>query len=233
MEADSRQSRRTYNEYCAVAKGLDVIGDRWSLLLARELLLGPKRYKDLLAALPGIGTNLLAQRLRELERVGVVGRATLPPPAGSSVYRLTPHGEALQPVVGAIGRWGAAFLGAPEPDDVMVPGAYFVAMRHSFKSDRAGDLAETYELHVDGRVFAVQVQNSACTTAEAPASAPDAVFRLDVQTLNALLLEGLDPDDAVAQGRVDLSGDSAALRRFIHVFVIRDPKASTLGARST
>src|ERR671923_2379364 len=95
-------AKRSYNQYCAVARGLDVIGERWTLLLVRELLLGPKRYGDLLAASPGIGTNLLADRLREMEAAGLVERVTLPPPARSTVYQLTEAGSALEPVMIAL-----------------------------------------------------------------------------------------------------------------------------------
>ena len=120
---------RSYGQYCALAKALDVIGDRWTLLLVRDLLLGPKRYKDLLSGLPGIGTNLLADRLKELEATGLIERTVLPPPAGSTVYQLTETGQALEPVMVSLGRWGARFLGAPKKTDVMLPRAYFVAMR--------------------------------------------------------------------------------------------------------
>src|SRR5437763_15979991 len=106
-------TRRSYSQYCAVARGLDVIGDRWMLLIVRDLLLGPKRYTDLLDGLPGIGTNLLALRLREMEQAGLVERAVLPPPVGSAVYQLTAAGRALAPVMVSLGRWGARFLGEP------------------------------------------------------------------------------------------------------------------------
>src|SRR5438105_13791967 len=123
-----RTPRRSYDQYCAVARGLDVIGDRWTLLLVRDLLLGPKRYKDLLSGLPGIGTNLLAARLKELEAAGLIERTGLPPPAGSAVYQLTETGQASETVMTALARWGARFLAPPKKTDVMVPRAYFVAM---------------------------------------------------------------------------------------------------------
>src|SRR5262252_5679614 len=94
------RTARSYNQYCAVARGLDVIGERWTLLIIRDLLVGPKRYKDLLDGLPGIGTNLLAARLRELEKKGIVRRTVLPPPAASTVYELTETGQALEPAMG-------------------------------------------------------------------------------------------------------------------------------------
>ena len=138
-------ARRSYSQYCAVARGLDLIGDRWTLLMVRDMLLGPKRFKDILESLPGIGTNLLSTRLRELEEAGLIERAVLPPPAGSAVYRLTANGEALEPVVVALGRWGGRFLGEPLPTDVFIPSAYFVAMRASFRPERAVALNERYE----------------------------------------------------------------------------------------
>ena len=125
-------TKRSYKQHCAVARGLDVIGDRWTLLLVRELLLGPKRYGDLLAASPGIGTNLLADRLREMETEGLIERVTLPPPAGSTVYRLTEGGAELETVVRAIGRWGSRLMGPRRPDEHLSVGAYFVAFRERF-----------------------------------------------------------------------------------------------------
>src|SRR5437588_10026027 len=137
-----KSPRRSYDQYCAVARGLDVIGDRWTLLIVRDLLLGPKRYKDLLSGLPGIGTNLLADRLKELEGAGLIERAVLPPPAGSTVYQLTERGLAMEPVMIALGRWGARFLGAPNKSDVMVPRAYLVAMRGVFDGGAGAVLSE-------------------------------------------------------------------------------------------
>src|SRR5947209_20582039 len=140
----ARASPRSYDQYCAIARGLDVIGDRWTLLLVRDLLLGPKRYKDLLSGLPGIGTNLLADRLRELEGAGLIERTILPPHAGSTVYQLTEAGQALEPSAVALRRWGARFMGPPRKTDVLVPRAYFVAMRGVFNPQAAAGLTETY-----------------------------------------------------------------------------------------
>src|SRR5215211_4757632 len=104
-------NRRSYGQYCAMARALDVLGDRWTLLIVRELLTGPKRFKDLLEGLPGIGTNLLAGRLKDLAGAGVLRRTTLPPPAGSSVYELTERGRELEPVLMGLARWGLDLLG--------------------------------------------------------------------------------------------------------------------------
>ena len=163
-----KSPRRSYDQYCAVARGLDVIGDRWTLLIARDLLLGPKRYKDLLSGLPGIGTNLLADRLKELEGAGLIERAVLPPPAGSTVYQLTETGLALEPVMIALGRWGARFLGAPKKSDVMVPRAYFVAMRGVFDREAAAALSEIYEVRIADLVFEVRPHPGASRSRDGP-----------------------------------------------------------------
>jgi DNA-binding HxlR family transcriptional regulator len=210
--------KRSYNQYCAVARGLDMIGDRWTLLLIRELLLGPKRYGDLLVASPGMGTNLLADRLRQMEAEGLVERATLPPPAGSTVYRLTEAGAELETVVGAIGRWGMRFMGQRRRAEHLSPGAYFVAIRGRFRPDRAARLREAYEFRVDGRVFEVRLDNETCTTSEGTANGPVAVFTMDVETLNQLFLSEVTAAKAIRDGTVQVAGDAAALARFQDVF---------------
>jgi DNA-binding HxlR family transcriptional regulator len=210
----TKSSPRSYDQYCAVARGLDVIGDRWTLLLVRDLLLGPQRYKDLLSGLPGIGTNLLADRLRELEGAGLIERTVLPPPAGSTVYQLTEAGQALEPAVVALGRWGARFLGAPKKTDAMVPRAYFVAMRGVFNPDVAVGVTETYEVRIADLVFEVRVADGRLTTREGRASNPDVVMTMSVETLNDLMFQLITPAAALVKGRVDVKGDGRAFERF-------------------
>ena len=108
---------RSYNQFCALAKALDIVGERWTLLITRELLSGPKRFKDLHDALPGIGTNLLSTRMKEMERHELVARGKLPPPAASAIYELTDRGRELGSVVGALTKWGFSLLGSPKPDE--------------------------------------------------------------------------------------------------------------------
>jgi DNA-binding HxlR family transcriptional regulator/putative sterol carrier protein len=200
-----------------------VIGERWTLLIVRDLLLGPKRYKDLLDGLPGIGTNLLADRLKEMERLGLVERTVLPPPAGSSVYQLTEAGQALEPALMAIGRWGARYLaGGPKRSDILMPRAYFVAIRAAFRGELSKGLHETYEFRIGNLgVFEVRVEDARAFTAERQARQPDATFSMDVQTLNALLFQVLSPKDALATGRVQVQGDRGALERFIKMFALK------------
>ena len=219
-----RTPRRSYDQYCAVARGLDVIGDRWTLLLVRDLLLGPKRYKDLLSGLPGIGTNLLADRLKELEAAGLIERTVLPPPAGSAVYQLTETGQSLETVMTALGRWGARFLGPPKKTDVMVPRAYFVAMRGVFSPEPAAGITLTYEVRIGDLVFEVRVADGRLTTREGAVRNPDVVLSMEVETLNALMFHTLTPAAALASGRVKIGkGDLKALERFIAIVGFHRP----------
>jgi DNA-binding HxlR family transcriptional regulator len=113
---------KRYDQYCPVAHALDLVGERWALLVVRELMHGPKRYTDLAEHLPGIGTNILASRLRDLEACGIVAKRKLPPPAASRVYELTEYGRGLRTVVRELALWGARSLGPPTPDDELFPG---------------------------------------------------------------------------------------------------------------
>lgn len=211
-------SKRSYNQYCAIARGLDVIGDRWTLLLVRELMLGPKRYGDLLAGSPGMGTNLLADRLREMESAGLVERVVLPPPAGSTVYQLTEAGSALEPVMMALGRWGRRFMGPIRPDEYLSPGAFFIALRARFEPENAAGLREAYEFRIDGRVFEVRVEDGVCVTSEGRANAPVATITLDVETFTEIFFGRLTAEEALGSERVQVTGDKAALARFQKAF---------------
>lgn len=113
---------KRYEQYCAIAHALELVGERWSLLIVRELLTGPKRYTDLSGSLPRIGTNVLAARLKELEAGGILTKRRLPPPTPAQVYELTPYGESLRPVMRELALWGIRSLGAPEDDDEFAPG---------------------------------------------------------------------------------------------------------------
>jgi DNA-binding HxlR family transcriptional regulator len=149
--------KRSYGQYCTVARALDVVGERWTLLLVRELSTGPKRFKDLLEGLPGIGTNLLASRLKSLEEQGIICRDTLPPPAGSNVYELTELGGSLEPVIVALSRWGARLLDVPREGENLRAGWAAVAMRSVLGAGSAGGRPGTYEFRIDGEVFHLRV----------------------------------------------------------------------------
>ena len=218
MKSSDATRKRSYDQYCALARALDVVGERWTLLLVRELLLGPKRYKDLLAGLPGIGTNLLAERLRHLEQLGLTRRRALPPPAGSTVYELTELGERLEPAVMELGRFGAHFLGEPRERDARHPGWFFVSIRATFRPELAVDLDESYEFRIADEVFHVVIEGGRLTSGQGAATQPDVVVSTDLETFIALLAQRLEPANALATRAVEIEGDPAALSRFIEIF---------------
>lgn len=177
------------------------------MLIVRELLTGPKRFKDLLEGLPGIGTNLLAGRLKDLEGYGVVRRATLPPPAASRVYELTELGRSLEPVVMGLAQWGLEFLGASREEDDRQPAWAMVALRSVLKAEATGETRESYEFRVDDEVFHVWVANGETEVRQGSAPDPDLVVHSDTQTLLAVAAGRMEPAEAVASGAVGMEGD--------------------------
>src|ERR671917_2958010 len=200
-------SKRSYNQYCAVARAMDIVGERWTLLIVRELLPGPKRFKDLLEGLPGIGTNLLTARLKDLESHGVVRRATLPPPAASRVYELTELGRSLEPVVMGLARWGLEFLGASREEDDRQPAWAVVALRSVLATDATEATRESYEFHVDDEVFHVWIEDGGPEVRQGSAPDPVLVVRSDFQTLLAVAAGRIEPSEAVASGAIGTEGD--------------------------
>src|SRR5437870_11553156 len=139
---------RTYGQFCGLARALELVGERWALLIVRDLLVGPHRFTDLRQGLPRIPTNVLSDRLKELEHAGVVRRRALPRPAASVVYELTAYGSELDEVVLRLGLWGAQSLGEPRPGEIMTADAMVMAFRSSFVPEAAGDLQMSYVLHL-------------------------------------------------------------------------------------
>jgi DNA-binding HxlR family transcriptional regulator/putative sterol carrier protein len=217
-------ARRTYGDQCGIARALDVVGDRWALLVVRELILGPKRFTDLRAGLPGASPNVLAQRLQELERQGVVGRHRLAPPAGSRVYELTPWGRRLEPIVLALGDWGLA-VPAPEPASLSVDSAvltlsnYFDGTLH-----RDGDVV--IELRIGEDRFSVRVRAGDIEVRRGFADRPDAVVETDPWTLIGLYGDEALTGEAAAAGRVTVTGDVRAASRLFGAVQVPAPPAA-------
>jgi len=209
--------KRTYGDSCGIARALDLVGERWALLVVRELLLGPKRFTDLRAGLPNLGPDVLTQRLRELASAGVVVRRKLDPPAGAWVYELTDRGRELESVVIGLGRWGAL---APFPPGEMRIGvdSTVLALQTLFDAEAAADLDATLELRLDGQRFSVAVTAGMLAVARGPADGPDAAIETDPGTLTGLLWGGLSPADAEGTGSVIFEGKRAAIRRFLKLF---------------
>jgi DNA-binding HxlR family transcriptional regulator len=208
---------RKFDQYCPVAHALSLVGERWSLLIVRELLHGPKRYTDLTHGLPGIGTNILAARLRELEACGVVQKRTLPPPAASTVYELTEYGAGLKEALYALARWGARTIGPPGPDDELYPEWGVNALPALFNVEAARGLTETYVLVVDGDAFTARVVNGALDASMGAAEDADVVVEVDMETFFGLASGELAPRNAVKSGRVRVRGTLEALERCFRV----------------
>lgn len=210
-------SKRTYGDRCGVARALDLLGERWALLVIRELLLGPKRFTDLRAGLPHVAPDVLSQRLRELEQAGVVQRRKLAPPAASRVYELTDRGQELEPVVLALGRWGSR---APFPSDDAVFGAdsAILALKTLFTPSAAKGLNARYELRLGEHSFGARVRNGKLEVSRGDAGRADASIQTDPATLAGLLWHGRRLAPALRSGEVRIEGDRAAAERFFSLF---------------
>ena len=209
---------RSYGQFCTLARTLDVVGQRWTLLVLRDLMLGAKRFTDLLDGLPGIGRNLLTERLRQLESAGLITRDHLPAPAASRVYQLTDDGRALGPAMAALGRWGAERLDKPEPDLAFRPAWMVFPLAYMADPEAAGGVHEVYELRVDGETFHLRVSDGAIEPRAGAGSDPVLVMRLATATLRELFTWELAPADAISQGRIEVEGEPPALRRFMAIF---------------
>jgi DNA-binding HxlR family transcriptional regulator len=210
---------RTYGQFCGVAHAMELVGERWALLVIRDLIPGPKRFTDLRNGLPRIPTNILSARLKELEGSGVIQRRLLPRPQGSVVYELTDYGRELEDVVLRLGLWGARSLGRPRPDDVVTADSLIMALRTTYVPDAAGGLHVGYELRVGDVVVHARIDDGALEVARGPLPDPDLVIETGAE-LRALLAREIGPGEAGAGGHVRLTGDSALLERFVEVFRI-------------
>ena len=220
---------RRYRDACGAAQGLDLVGERWTLLVVRELLLGPKRFTDLRAGLPGISSNILADRLETLEISGVARRRTLPPPAASKVYELTEWGSELGPVVEAIGRWGVRSPWRSEEDEIGVDGL-MVSFRTMFDPGAAGDLEASYEMVLGDQVFGLEVEDGSIRVYRGAPSDPDAGIGTDANTLGTLVYEGRDLDEALRSGDIEIEGDRSAVERLTGLFALPEPAPKPAGA---
>jgi DNA-binding HxlR family transcriptional regulator len=204
---------RSYDEYCAIAKSLDVVGDRWTLLIVRELAMrGASRYTDLRNGLPGIASNLLADRLRDLEAAGVVAREEAPPPVATTLFRLTPRGEGLRPVLDELLRWGLPLMTDQRPDDV-VRSQWLAAALELMLSDQQPDgPAVTLELQIGEEPIVIEAGGGSTDVRLGAAESPDATLIGPARSTLGLLLGLLDLDAAEAAG-VRFQGDPAVLAR--------------------
>jgi len=223
---------RSYGQYCGVTKAVELIGERWALLIVRDLLVGPRRYTDLKQGLPKIPTNILSTRLKELQEGGVVRRVPLV--NCGLVYELTPYGRELEPIVLALGRWGFQQMGEPEPGDVVTADSLTMALRTAFQPDAAAALpAADYELHVGDVTLRVQVDGRGLRITQLAPPAPPIGGRLPEGEPELVFAAGpgirrvisgeLTPADAIDQDVLAVvGGDGSLLERFAATFHI-DP----------
>jgi DNA-binding HxlR family transcriptional regulator len=225
-------TKRTYCDGCAAAHALDLIGERWALLVVRELLLGPKRFTDLRAGLPGVSPNVLAQRLRELEGAGVVRRRKLARPAASRVYELTEWGMGLEPVIISLGRWGARSPLRPR-DAALGVDSFILSLRTMFDPHSAGGLTASYELcfgeEEEKECFSAVVAEGRFEVARwgsAATKEPEAIIEADPLTLAALVYEGRSLAEALRSGEIRIEGSEEAVERFLKLFPLPAPAAA-------
>jgi DNA-binding HxlR family transcriptional regulator/putative sterol carrier protein len=214
--------KRSYGDACRFAFALDLVGERWALLVVRELLLGPKRFTDLRRGLPNASPNILSERLRELEQGGVVHRRKLPPPAAAQVYELTEWGRELEPVVTRLGAWGARSPLPPESQEIG-PDSIVLALRSLFDRGAADGLEASCELRLDGEPFAVRVASGELELARGEIADPTVAIATDPGTFAALLTGQLPLAAAIESGAANVEGTRKEASRFLALFPMPEP----------
>jgi DNA-binding HxlR family transcriptional regulator len=206
---------RSYGQYCSIAKALDVVGDRWSLLIIRELLIrGGLRYTDLKDGLPGIASNLLSDRIRQLESAGLVRREDAPPPIATTLFHLTEAGQELLPVLDAIGRWGVRFMTDPSEDDVFL-GQWFAFPVSLFLHDREPDgPSASIELRAASSPVVVEVSDGSVRMRLGGAAAPDLILEGEPRLILGIFVGVITAAEAADLG-LHISGDVNLLHRVL------------------
>lgn len=212
----------SYRQYCPIAHALDVIGDRWSLLIARELFLGPKRFTDLREGMPRIGTNSLTDRLKVLEQAGVISRRTLPPPAASTVYELTDRGRELEDVIVALARWGGPSLGSRAAEQTISADSVMLALRAIFSTAAERGLRGHYSVHVEEASFeetlGVRCGENGMEVSRQLEVSEGVTILTDVETIYAIASGNETLRRAVECGRIQLNGEPNRQSRLLQAF---------------
>jgi DNA-binding HxlR family transcriptional regulator len=210
---------RGYGQYCGLARALELVGERWTLLIVRDLLVAPRRFGELRRGLPGIPTNILAARLKDLEQAGLAQRRALPAPERSVVYELTPYGRELDEIVKRMGAWGAKSLGDPRAGETVTPDSLVTALRSTFLPEAARGVHAGFELRFGPIIVHARVDDGALEASQGPLQAPDLVIETG-PALKSLMSGELSPDCAIEDGSARLQGDPALLTRFVQLFRI-------------
>jgi DNA-binding HxlR family transcriptional regulator len=222
-KSDSR-SKRHYEDACATAHALDLVGERWALLVMRELMLGPKRFSDLRESLPGISANVLTQRLEGLEAAGVLVRRKLPPPAAVQVYELTEWGYESEPIFQALGRW-AARSPAHDPSLPFSTASLVLSLRTMFNAERAKDMDARIGFHLGEETFLARLADGRLEIARGPLDGADLILTGAPPVLAGAIYGG-QPLEALEQaGVLQVEGDRTLAQKFVRLFPL-PPKAS-------
>lgn len=211
-------AKHRYHQYCALARALDVVGDRWTLLIVRELTPGPRRFTDLLDGLPGIARNLFTERLRDLERDGVIVRQELPPPAARQVYALTDDGHDLAAAMAPMIAWGARRIGDRKPGETFRARWLAVAMVSLADREAARGVRESYQYVVGDSIFHFTVDDGSIELRDGPAREPAVILTTDEQTLAEIASGETTFSSAIATGALAVTGDPQAARRLHKIF---------------
>jgi DNA-binding HxlR family transcriptional regulator len=213
-------SDKLYGQYCGLAKALDLIGERWSLLVIRELFLGPRRFSDLIDGLPGISTSVLTERLSRLEQERLILRRALPSPAASKVYELTEGGRELARALVPLAAWGVRLLAATprKRTEAFRPAWGLLLLRETFDATAARDVHDVYEFHVDGSVVSVIVEDGEMQVIEGQSGRrADVEIHADAKTFIDVGVGRLRGRDAIRRKKMRLVGDEAALQRYARI----------------
>jgi DNA-binding HxlR family transcriptional regulator len=209
-------TRRTYGQFCGLSRALEVVGERWSMLIIRDLLVSPRSLNDLQRGLPRIPTDLLCTRLKELEHTGIIDRTVV---SDAVLYELTDYGRELDGITLQLGLWGARMLDEPRPEDIVTPASLIMAMRATFQPEAARGLTAGYEIHLKDIVFHCRIVDGTLIAGEGTLPAPDLVMEPG-RMLKPLLSGDLDAREAARTRAFPFTGDPALLVRFAKVFHI-------------
>lgn len=214
------QPTRAYGQYCGFARALEVVGERWAMMIVRDLLVSPKRFSDLQQSLGKIPSNVLTSRVKQLEATGVVQRRALPRAEGGGVvYELTPYGYELDDAVVALGRWGAKRLGDPRPNEIVTADSMCMALHSTFRPEAAGRTRARYELHVGPVVVHAVVRDAQVTVGKGPLPKPDLVIEAG-PGIRALMAQEITAEQALKGKVVRIDGDTKKFARFARIFRI-------------
>jgi DNA-binding HxlR family transcriptional regulator/putative sterol carrier protein len=224
-----------YHQYCGLARALDVVGDRWTLLIVRELMPGPRRFTDLIDGLPGISRNLLTERLRTLERDGIIARQELPPPAARQVYELTDDGRDLADATVPLVAWGAGRLGDRKPTESFRARWAALAMATFANREAAKGVSETYQYLVGRSAFHFIVDDGSIQLHDGQAQDPAVVLTTDEETWADIASAKITASSAAATGALTVAGDPKAAKRLGKIFsrnpVLAQAEATINGVR--